>query len=555
MSSADYIDVPVETDPQSVLQEAYDFLAGVIPGWTPAEGNLDVWLLMSAAAAAAESRDVASRVTRTIFRWYGATLIGLPPNDATPATVLSTWNLSDTLGHTIPAGTQVTINSGDTPVPFTVQADAVVAPGASVANNVLLTAVTAGASGSGLGAIGGAVVVVDTLSFVTSVTQNAITTGGVDAETDTDYLNRLTAELQLLAPRPILPSDFAVFARNISGVYRATAIDGYNPNHNLLTANEASAETDATGWTNLANTTVAQSGAQFMDGSKSISMTAASAADMSMRNASNKTVTPGEQITATAFFRTAVTARACKVGIQWLDSGSSQISISYGSTANDTTSGWTQATVTATAPATAAFCRIVAFVTAPANAEVHYVDEAQIRRGSTNNWVAGGTSDTGNARTVAVAAIDSNGAPVSAGIKTNIQNDLQARREVNFIVNVADPNQAIIDVTYDIHILAGYSAATVIANVNAAIASYLNPATWGSAAGGVDWANTNVVRYLEIAQVINGVQGVDYITTTSGNYNLTIGIHGFTLARADITLPGVAPLPTTVGATITGTSS
>ena len=32
-----------------------------------------------------------------------------------------------------------------------------------------------------------------------------------------------------MTPRPILPQDFAVLARDIAGVERATAIDGYNP--------------------------------------------------------------------------------------------------------------------------------------------------------------------------------------------------------------------------------------------------------------------------------------------------------------------------------------
>jgi uncharacterized phage protein gp47/JayE len=70
---------------------------------------------------------------------------------------------------------------------------------------------------------------IDSLGFVQSITLTNPTTGGIDAEEDEDYLNRLSLQLQLLAPRPIVPSDFAAIALDIPGVGRALAIDGYNP--------------------------------------------------------------------------------------------------------------------------------------------------------------------------------------------------------------------------------------------------------------------------------------------------------------------------------------
>jgi hypothetical protein len=51
----------------------------------------------------------------------------------------------------------------------------------------------------------------------------------VDAESDQDYLNRLSEQLELLAPRPILAVDAAKFALNVAGVGRAFGIDNYNP--------------------------------------------------------------------------------------------------------------------------------------------------------------------------------------------------------------------------------------------------------------------------------------------------------------------------------------
>lgn len=261
----EYIQPPDNTDPQDILQEAYAFLQSVIPGWTPAVGNLDVWMLMALATVAAESRDVASAVPKSIFRWFGANLVQLPPVDDTPARSTTTWTMIDSAGHTIPDGTQVSITSGDTRIPFTTQGAVIIPPGSSVATPITIVAITPGAAGSSLGAPAAVINLEDPLDFVASVTLIAATTGGVDAETDDDYLNRLATELQTLAPRPILPADFAIFARKIAGVYRAVGIDGYNPNHNLLSANDASFETSIAGYTPT-NAALLQSAAFAADG-------------------------------------------------------------------------------------------------------------------------------------------------------------------------------------------------------------------------------------------------------------------------------------------------
>ena len=228
-----YIDVPIETDPQDVLNDAYTYLASAIPGWEPAAGNLDVWILMAISALAAESRDVASLVPSSIFRWFGANLVNVPPVDESSATVLTDWTMVNNNGYTIPAGTQVAIPVvGSDPVPFITLTDAVVPPGTTTITGVEIEAVDPGAAANGLGSIGGSVELLDALNFVSSITQEAVTSGGADAELDSAYLDRLAAELQLLAPRPILPSDFAVYSRNVTGVYRAVAVDGYDPGSN-----------------------------------------------------------------------------------------------------------------------------------------------------------------------------------------------------------------------------------------------------------------------------------------------------------------------------------
>jgi hypothetical protein len=228
----DYIEIPIAVDADTLAQEAYDFLQAVMPGWAPASSNLETWLIEAAARLASVIGTLASTVPSSIFRWFGANLVGVPPIDATPATTTTTWTVKNTAGYTIPGGTQVAIpGAGDTLIAFETVGDVIIAPGASAtaSGEIPIVAITPGADGSGLGGAGTTVELLETLEFVTAITQTAATTGGVDAEDDATYLDRLRTELQLLTPRPILPAEFAALARNTAGVYRALAVDGYNP--------------------------------------------------------------------------------------------------------------------------------------------------------------------------------------------------------------------------------------------------------------------------------------------------------------------------------------
>lgn len=380
-----YITLEIDTEPSDVLQEIYDYLQSRITGWEPAEGNLDTWMSEAYAEVASDIRTMASQVPPTIFRYFGASIIGLPPIDASSATTTTTWTARDSAGHTVPDGTQVGIrNSAGELVPFVTIGDVVIPPGstATTTGAVTILAINPGSDTSGLGSAGGTVELVDLLDWVSGVVATAATVGGVDAELDDDYLNRLRTRMTLLTPAPILPRDFAILARDIAGVFRSTAIDGLIP-----------------------------------------------------------------------------------------------------------------------------------------------------------------PSTTGQERAVAVAMIDESGSGVSSPVKANVVAYLESLREVNFIVNAIDPTVTVIDVTVEVKARPGFS--DVDDAVTTAIEEYLSPATWGIPADGAlnDWDLVTAVRYLELAEVINRVDAVDYITTSGGNFNLTMRIPPAAHARADITLTGFAPLP------------
>lgn len=230
-----YIRVPIETSAEQLEQDTYDLIRTKAPNWEPSDGNLDVWIIQAITAIAAENRDLASDVMDVIFAYYGSTIMQIPTDNGSSASAATTWTMIDNLGHTIPAGTLVGIpNSAGELISFETMADVVVPAGqvATPAGAVTIIATALGVAGTGLGVAGGAVQLIDILDFVSTVTQVAATSGGDDPETFENYLDRLTEQLRLLSQRPILPNDFAIMARGVPGVYRAVAIDGYNPANN-----------------------------------------------------------------------------------------------------------------------------------------------------------------------------------------------------------------------------------------------------------------------------------------------------------------------------------
>lgn len=221
-----YIGVPTTTDPDVLTTAAEQYLMENIPGWVPNDNNLEIWLIAALSQMLATSRDVASIVPSMIFESFGMTIANLPPIAASPSEVQATITVQDSAGYDIPAGTQFGFQvTGSILVVFSTLNDTTILPGFTTATNVIMMATVAGSASNGLT---GTMVVIDPLVFITGCTATTTSEGGVDAETSTTYLSRLVADLQLLAPRPILPNDFAVLATSIAGVFRALGIDGYN---------------------------------------------------------------------------------------------------------------------------------------------------------------------------------------------------------------------------------------------------------------------------------------------------------------------------------------
>lgn len=173
--------------------------------------------------------ELAQSVSTSIFRYWGQNIVQVPAVDAAAATVTATVTALDDDGHLLEAGTQAQMTADDgSLVGFAVADDVTIAPGDTTTGTgeVEFVATEAGEASSGLS---GAMTFIDSIPWADTITLTGATSGGVDAEEDADYLDRLVGELQLLSAAPILPVDFEILALRIPGISRAVAFDNYNP--------------------------------------------------------------------------------------------------------------------------------------------------------------------------------------------------------------------------------------------------------------------------------------------------------------------------------------
>ena len=271
----DYIDIPVVADTDVLIQQALTSIAANIPGWVPREGNLEVLLVEQFAQMAAEAATVASGVPSSIFKYFGG-LVGIAPNTGTQAEIYTEWTLVNNApaeGYIVPAGTYAGFFYLGAAYLFQTETDSTFAPDTDTLT-IKMQAVAVGSAYNiqdvaGINPLSTYLQLQYSDPNVSSIIVSATNANdsnlslGTDAETDAAFLSRLTTELQLLAPRPITPSDYALFAQNLAGIYRAQAFDGFNPLTNRLSTADANFLTASTSgstplnWSTFGNGTVA----------------------------------------------------------------------------------------------------------------------------------------------------------------------------------------------------------------------------------------------------------------------------------------------------------
>jgi hypothetical protein len=145
---------------------------------------------------------------------------------------------------------------------------------------------------------------------------------------------------------------------------------------NLLTRNQASIETDTSGWggNGDGNIAVARSTAQAAVGTASLLVTGGTSAENVIIDAPGVAVTGGQNYGVTAKTRSVTTARVRQIEFYWYDSSHGFLDYGAGSGVTDTTTGWTTVTATQAAPANAAFLRIGIAAGGSAAGEQWYLD-------------------------------------------------------------------------------------------------------------------------------------------------------------------------------------
>jgi hypothetical protein len=164
---------------------------------------------------------------------------------------------------------------------------------------------------------------------------------------------------------------------------------------NLLTADAASFETSVNQWTAETNCSISRVNTDAADGTWSLQLSSTAAGAMSATSGQDPFlgyhVKGGAQYTALASFRAGTTGRSCTVGIRWLNSAGATIQTDMGVAITDTNAGYTQASATFTAPATAVTAVVRVNVAATGGAaELHRVDKVSLMVGTSTTWTAGG---------------------------------------------------------------------------------------------------------------------------------------------------------------------
>ena len=171
---------------------------------------------------------------------------------------------------------------------------------------------------------------------------------------------------------------------------------------NLVTANQASLETDTTGWTAGGGTppTISQSTEQYLDGAASLKAVSNLAGTMTVSMTAGVSnyadVIAGQYYTAVASLYVTSVTRTAEIKITWYTSGAASIStVAAASAASCTAGEWTEVRVGGVAPATAAYGRVFLYVYGTTVSQEFYWDQIGVWRGVGGLWALPGAEITG----------------------------------------------------------------------------------------------------------------------------------------------------------------
>lgn len=216
-----------DRNPRDLVDVALADAVTKLPGWVPQEGNTEVTLIEALALLVAEMVYAINRlpaeVTLVLLQLFGVTR-----SDGVAPTSTVTFTLSDTLGHTIPAGTTIRVDPGGSadPVTFTTDADLVIGSGDDE-GTVAVTGTVATTDANGLPA-GTPATITSALFFTESAEFATDIGGGVAPESDEAWLDRGVQRFARLSDTLVVPARFTAAALEDDRVLRAYTLDNHN---------------------------------------------------------------------------------------------------------------------------------------------------------------------------------------------------------------------------------------------------------------------------------------------------------------------------------------
>lgn len=223
-----YVDLTIyDKDEQDLYEAAEANLQTALPTWVPREGNIEVLLLSALAGMNAETVFAINRLPSGILEAL-LKLFGAQRDVGTPPTADITFNMVNSIGYTIPAGTEarLTLAGGLEPVIFTTQTDLVI-PASQTSGTV--SAVGDRLTDDANNTVPGTTLeLMDSIIYVETVELDAITIGGTNAEDDATYFTRGVTRFSRLSDTLVLPRHFTAYALEWPGVYRATTLDNWD---------------------------------------------------------------------------------------------------------------------------------------------------------------------------------------------------------------------------------------------------------------------------------------------------------------------------------------
>lgn len=230
MSSPDvssYVDLTVfDVDASEMVDRALVVAETQLPEASFPDGALETVLLEPLALIIAEIAYALNRLPGAVLEALLLRLYAIPRSPGLPPTATVQFTASAG-GAAIPMGTLVQLLVGDEPVQFATDLELTI-PAGTPTGTVAVTGSELFSLANGIAA-GTPLELTTAATGVTAVALASDVTGGLDAEDADTYLDRAATRLQRLSAVLVLPAHFVAYALEQPGVYRAFAIDNYDP--------------------------------------------------------------------------------------------------------------------------------------------------------------------------------------------------------------------------------------------------------------------------------------------------------------------------------------